>query len=131
MVGSSKMKKGKIELEFGRSYSDEEKQGIVFLFSKRFEVNISEYFLFERAFPEPLLITIKLLGILSTANFLRGFAGEAGKLLAQKLFPPKKNIGKIKLEIRYHNEQIQEVSVQIIASNWQELIKKIMDYDYL
>ena len=121
------MKKEKIELEFGGAYSDEEKQDIVFLFSERFEVNVSEYFLFEKAFPEPLLITIKLLGILSIANFLRGFTGEAGKLLAQKLFPQKKNIGKIKLEIRYHNEQIQEVSVQIVASNWQELIKKIME----
>jgi len=39
----------------------------------------------------------------------------------------KKNIGKIKLEIRYHNEQIQELSIQIVASNWQELIKKIME----
>ena len=127
MVGSSKMKKEKIELEFGRPYSDEEKQDIVFLFSERFEVNVSEYFLFEKAFPEPLLITIKLLGFLSIANFLRGFTGEAGKLLAQKLFPQKKNIGKIKLKICYHNEQIQEVSVQIVASNWQELIKKIME----
>jgi len=127
MVGSSKMKKEKIELEFGRSYSDEEKQDIVFSFSERFDVNVSEYFLFEKGFPEPLLITIKLLGSLSIANFLRSFTGEAGKLLAQKLFPKKKNIGNIKLEIHYRNEQIQEVSVQIVASNWQELIKKIME----
>ena len=121
------MEKGKIELEFGRAYSDEERQDVVSVFNKRFEVSVSKYFPFEKAFPEPLLITIKLLVGLSIANFLRGFTGEAGKLLAQKLFPPKKNIGKIKLEIRYHNEQIQELSIQIVASNWQELIKKIME----
>ena len=73
------------------------------------------------------MLIIKLLGGLSIVNFLKVFTGEAGKLLAQKLFPQKENTEKIKLEIHYYDEKIQDVSVKIIASNWQELIKKIME----
>lgn len=123
------MKKGKILIKFGAVYSEEEKDGIVSALGGQFEVGtIPDY----ASMPgvsfglPPLSIVVTLAVGISLVSFLKSFAGEAGKLLAQRLFPRSKRYGrKINLQICCLNKKGQKVSFAVSGVNPQELLEGI------
>lgn len=122
------MKRGKINIKFGAAYSEEEKKDIVSVLSDQFEVSVDKYVIIHETFPEPLLIVITLVAGISLGSFLTSFFGEAGKLLARRLFSSSKKDGKIvNLQIRYVDKQGEKRSFVVSAESPQKLLKNLKE----
>jgi len=84
---------------------------------------VSEQVIVQKAIGVPLIVILTLIGI-SLEAFLRSFAKEAGKILAQKLFSPAKRNKMIdSLQVIIRNDEGKETV--ITANDYQELYLKI------
>ena len=92
------MSKKEIEILFDGRYSEQEKQGIAETLRTQFGISVSEQVIIQKAIGVPLIVILTLIGI-SLEAFLRSFAKEAGKILAQKLFSPAKRNKMIDLSL--------------------------------
>jgi len=88
---------------------------------------VSEQVIVQKAIGVPLIVILTLIGI-SLEAFLRSFAKEAGKILAQKLFSPAKRNKMIdSLQVIIRNDEGKETV--ITANDYQELYLKIKKHD--
>jgi len=123
-----RQQKPKISVKFSSQYPEDAKKDVLVLLKENFVVDVSEEVIIYKDATLLIVLTLGFATFLALREFLKGFAGELGKQLTQRLFKaaekrpaPRTNV---RIIIQY-NEQDKYIDGKDESELHQNLLKSM------
>jgi len=123
-----KQQKPKISVMFSSQYPEEAKKDILNLLEESFAVDVSEKVIFYKNATLWIVLALGFAAFLALREFLKGFAGESGKQLAQRLFKAAEKSPASRTNVRIiiqYNEQDKYIDGKDESELYHNLLKSM------